>query len=145
MAKNYFVYAGTVLLLFLAVIIRGQFRETTLELLLALSRPGATVLLLGAVLYLFTKGFLYTGVVSVIVVVYLLRDLWTTWPRSDARRLHLDIGRDQARFDERTSVDLQWASGSATHDSPNMLHKDADSSPLLLYPPSQQTLVSMCG
>jgi hypothetical protein len=145
MANNDFVYAGTVLLLFLAVIIRGHFREATLELLLNLSRPGATVLLLGAVLYLFTKGLLYTGIVSVIVVVFLLRDVWTTWPRSDARRLYLDIGRDQARFDERTSVDLQWGSGSATHDSPNMLHKDSDTSPLLLYPPSEQTLVSMCG
>jgi hypothetical protein len=145
MAKNDFVYAGTLLLLFLAVIIRGQFRESTLELLLALSRPGATVVLLGSVLFLFTKGFVYTGIVAVIAAVFLLRDLWTRWPRSDARRLHLDIGRDQARFDERTSVDLQWASGSATHDSPNMLHRDRDTSPLLLYPPSESTLVSMCG
>lgn len=145
MANNDVAYAGTVLLLFLAVIIRGHFREATLEGLLYLSRPGATVLLLGGVLYLFMKGYLYTAMMAVVVVVFLLKDVWTTWPRSDARRLYLDIGRDHARFDERTSVDLQWASGSATHDSPNMLHRDRDASPLLLYPPSENTLVSMCG
>jgi hypothetical protein len=26
-----------------------------------------------------------------------------------------------------------------------MLHRDRDASPLLLYPPSESTLVSMCG
>lgn len=64
---------------------------------------------------------------------------------SDSRRQYLDMGRDQARFNEATSVDLQWANRSTIHDSPNMLRTDGDASPLLLYPPSQSTLESMCG
>ena len=74
-----------------------------------------------------------------------MKDLWVTWPVSDARRLYLDLGLDAARFDPRTSIDLQFANGTATHDSPNMLRKDADASPLLVYPPSQATLASLSG
>lgn len=116
-----------------------------LELLLTLSRPGSTVLLLGLVVYLYSQGLVYTALVSAIVSVYLLKDLWTNWVVSDARRLHLDVGLDQARFNPNTSVDLQWAEGTAVHDSPNMLHKDRDASPLLLFPPSAETLRNMSG
>ena len=56
-----------------------------------------------------------------------------------------DVQKDQARFDPSKSVDLQWANGSVTHDSPNMLHKDADTTPLLIFPPSTETLETMCG
>ena len=116
-----------------------------LEMLLTFTRPGATVLLLGLVVYLYTQGLVYTALASAVVVVYLLKDVWTNWVNSDARRLHMDSGLDQSRFNLASSVDLQWASGMVTHDSPNMLHKDRDASPLLLYPPSDATLRSMSG
>ena len=116
-----------------------------LELLLTLTRPGATVILLGAVVYLYSQGLVYISLASAIVVVYLLKDVWTYWVASDARRLKLDMGLDQSRFNPNTSVDLQWATGMATHDSPNMLHKDRDANPLLLYPPTDDTLRSMFG
>lgn len=122
-----------------------QFSRGLLELLISLTRPGSTVILLGIVAYLYSQGLVYTSLAFGVVSVYLLKDVWTHWVNSDARRLHLDVGLDQARFNPNTSVDLQWANGTAVHDSPNMLHVDKDASPLLLYPPSQETLKSMSG
>ena len=139
------LYALVLLGIFGLVILRGRFMAVTLEVLISLTRPGSTVLLLAITLYLYSIGMTYTALVFALLSVYLLNDVWKVWVNSDARRLYLDIGRDQARFNESTSVDLQWANRSVIHDSPNMLHKDADASPLLLYPPSQATLESMSG
>jgi len=83
--------------------------------------------------------------VAGIMSVFLLMDVWTRFYHSDDRRLYKDVQKDQARFDPSKSVDLQWANGSVTHDSPNMLHKDADTTPLLIFPPSTETLETMCG
>lgn len=139
------LYALVLLGLFGIVLLRQRFTTVTLEILISLTRPGASMLLLAATLYLYVIGFTYTALVVALISVYLLQSAWQTWVKSDARRLHLDIGRDQARFNESTSVDLQWANRAVIHDSPNMLHKDADATPLLLYPPSQATLESMSG
>ena len=121
------------------------FSAGLLEMLLTLTRPGATVILLGLVVYMYTQGLLYTALASAIVAVYLLKDVWTNWVASDARRFHNDVGSDNARFNASTSVDLQWGSGLAKHDSPNMLHNDRDVTPLLLFPPSAATLANMSG
>lgn len=143
--NNDSTYSLLVLGFFVSVISMKGFSGGLLEMLLTLTRPGATVLLLGLVVYLYTQGLVYTALASAVVVVYLLKDVWTNWVKSDARRLHMDVGLDQSRFNPASSVDLQWASGMVTHDSPNMLHKDRDASPLLLYPPSEATLRSMSG
>jgi hypothetical protein len=139
------LYSLILLGLFALVVMRQRFTTVTLEVLMSLTRPGSTILLLGIALYMYNKGLLYTSLVFVLISVYLLKDIWVSWARSDARRQYLDLGRDQARFNEATSVDLQWANKTAIHDSPNMLRIDNDASPLLLYPPSQSTLESMCG
>lgn len=143
--NNDSTYALLVLGVFVGIISMKGFTGGLLELLLSLTRPGATVLLLGLVVALYSQGLVYTALASAIIVVYLLKDVWTHWVASDARRLHIDMGLDHSRFNPSTSVDLQWASGLATHDSPNMMHKDRDVSPLLLYPPSEATLHSMSG
>ena len=129
---------------FLAVISMRQFCENTLEALLKLTRTGATVALLGMIALGFHKGYPHSAMVGILISAYLLRDLWTAWPRSDARRLYLDVGRDQARFNPMTSVDLQWANGTAVHDSPNMREKHETES-MLVFPPSGDTLSQMCG
>jgi hypothetical protein len=143
--NNDSIYSLVILALFVGVISVKRFSGGLLELLITLTRPGSTVILLGVIAYLYSQGLVYTSLAFGIMSVYLLKDLWTNWVNSDARRLHLDVGLDQARFNPNTSVDLQWANGSVVHDSPNMLHLDRDASPLLLYPPSQATLESMCG
>jgi hypothetical protein len=143
--NNDYLFALGLFLVFLTVVYRQEFTFTTLETLLKLGRPGATILLLGIVLYLYTIGKIITALVFGLLAVYLLKDLWTTYIRSDARRLHLEIGRDQARFDPSSSIDLQFANGSATHDAPKYLGTDVDNSPLLLFPPSAETQRQMNG
>ena len=138
-------YALLVLVLLLVVILARGFSAGLLELLTTLTRPGSTILLLGLIAYLYSKGYVYTSLAVGLLSVYLLKDLWVSWPVSDARRLYLDLGLDAARFDPKNSVDLEFANGTLTHDSPNMLHKDSDVTPLLIYPPSDATLYSMSG
>jgi len=143
--NNDTIYSLLVLGLFIGVVSGKRFMGGLLETLLTFTRPGATVLLLGGVAYLYSRGLVYTALASGILSIYLLKDVWTHWVASDERRLHIDMGLDQARFNPNTSVDLQWATKMTVHDSPNMLHTDRDVSPLLLYPPSQETLAGMSG
>ena len=138
-------YALGLLGLLVGIISAKRFAGGLLELLLSLTRPGSTVLLLGLVAGLYSQGLVYTSLAASIISIYLLKDVWKYWVASDERRLFVDVGLDQSRFNPSTSVDLQWANGSTVHDSPNMLHRDRDASPLLLYPPSETTLRSMSG
>lgn len=142
---NDILYALGVLVLFVGVIANKSFGEPIVEGLLGLTRPGATVLLLLVILYFYIQRLIFTMIIVAVVSMFLLKDVWTNWVRSDARRLHLDIGRDQARFQPVNSIDLQFGNGTATHAKPKMLRKDRDASPLLIYPPSSQTLAEMNG
>ena len=138
-------YALLVLGFLGVTIAQKQFSSKLIEILLALTRPGATLLFLGLMLVSYNKGYHYTFLALALLSVFLLRDLWTTWVRSDARRLHLEIARDQARFDPATSVDLQVANGALGFASPSMLKTSVDASPLLVFPPSSSTLAQLNG
>ena len=76
--------------------------------------------------------------------VYLLKTMWVTWPRSDDRRLHLEVNRDQARFDPTTSIDLQFANGTVTHNLPVLLSQPTFPE-MLVFPPSSETQAEMNG
>ena len=138
-------YAAGVVVVFLLVITSRQFCTGILEFLITLSRPGATVLILSLIAFVYWKKYVLTALVLALVSIYLLRDVWISYPRSDLRRLNLELARDEARFDPTTSVDLQWANGDASHDAPRMRVKGTDNSPLLIFPPSSETLAEMCG
>ena len=137
-------YALVVVGVLLLTIVLKQFSFMLLELLLKLTRPGATVLLLSVVAWLFSKKMTYTALASTVLVVYLLRDLWTAYVRSDARRLFLEMGLDMARFDPLTSIDIQFGNGTAVHDKPSLYYQ-ANSPTLLVYPPAPETLRQMNG
>ena len=137
-------YALVVLGILLLTIVLKQFSFMLLEILLKLTRPGATVLLLSVVAWLFSKKMTYTALASTVLVVYLLKDLWTAYVRSDARRLFLEMGLDMARFDPLKSIDLQFANGTAVHDAPSLFFQ-ASSPTLLVYPPAPETLRQMNG
>jgi hypothetical protein len=89
-----------------------QVSPYVVEHLLMLTRPGATILLLGSVLFGYTQGYHKSALIGGVLSITVLRALWTDWPRSDARRLHLEVGRDNARFDPSTSIDLQFGNGT---------------------------------
>lgn len=131
--------------LLMLVIGLKQFSFPLMEVLIKLPRPVVTAGLLIIPVALYMNYMLYTSLISIIMVVYLITDIWKAYPTSDARRLFLESGRDQTRFDRTKSIDLQFADHTAMHDSPNMLYKDQDASPLLIYPPSPSVLYEMCG
>jgi len=136
-------YSLLVVTLLVVTITQKQFSNMLMELLLKLSRPGATVFLLSLLLAVYVKHLHYTFLALAMLSVFLLRDIWARWLYSDARRLHMDIGRDQDRFDHASSIDLQMADKKVTHVTPPMFHTRPDD--LLVYPPSAQILAEMNG
>ena len=132
--------AGLIVLL----ICMKQFSFVVMEILLKLPRPVMTCLLFLIPVAFYMKNMVYTALASLVLAVYLIKDVWKAYPASDARRLFLESGRDQTRFDPAKSIDLQFANHSVTHDSPNMLFQPGDAT-LLIFPPSAETLHEMCG
>jgi len=137
-------YALVVLGLLLAVISFKQFPAMLLELLLKLTRSGATVLMLALVAFLFTRKLPYTALAFALLSVYLLKDLWVNWIRADARRLYQDVNTDNARFSPMSSIDIQMANKSVVHAAPSMVSPPHDNVNLV-YPPSEATLREMNG
>jgi hypothetical protein len=137
-------YALLLLAFLIVTMASKQFGSLFLELLLKLTRPGATVGLLALLVYVYTRGLHYTFLVLAVLSVYLLRDVWTTWVNSDARRLYLDRSNDEARFDPASSIDIQMADKTVTHAAPPSFDT-RDLSGLLVFPPSASTLAEMNG
>ena len=142
--KSDFTYALVLLTGFIVMVTSHQYFPRVLEPLLALTRPGATLLILGTVFALYYHGYHITAFVMAIASVYLLNTMWTRWVRSDARRLELEIGRDLDRFNPAKSIDLQFANGSASFEAPQLLVKPWNPA-LLVYPPSSELLKEMTG
>lgn len=140
--KIYAIFAGLVVLGITGI---EKYSPSVLEFLLALTRPGATLLLLSVIAFLYMKNLHLTAMVASAGVILLLRTLWTSWPRSDARRLHLEIGKDLARFESANSIDLQFANGSVKHNMPHLIAPVQGFEELLVFPPSSKTLHEMCG
>jgi len=61
------------------------------------------------------------------------------------KRVLVEKMTDDARFDPESSIDIQFAEGIAKHDPPHTLASTSGPGPLLLYPPSDETLKSMSG
>jgi hypothetical protein len=118
-------------------------RAPLLEGLLQLTRPGASIVLVGGVVWLAMQGYRTSAILAVGLVAVVLREVWATWPRSDARRLYLDVGRDVRRFDPATSVDLQVANGTLRPDAPNLPPPFQPA--LLLFPPTPEQLAELSG
>ena len=136
---------ATLLFVFLIVtIVSRQFGALFLELLLKLTRPGATVALLALLAYTYMRGLHYTFLALAVLVIYLLRDIWASWTNSDARRLYIDRSTDEARFDPASSIDIQMADKIVTHQAPPSFHS-RNPSGLLVFPPSAATLAEMNG
>lgn len=138
-------YATLLLAFLIMTMVSRQFGSLFLELLMKLSRPGATALLMGLLVYVYGRGLHYTFLVLAILNIYILRDIWSVWFLSSARRLYLDRSADESRFDPASSIDIQFANKTATHSAPSMYFQPATSSGLLVFPPSSETLAEMNG
>ena len=82
---------------------------------------------------------------TVLVLVALYLYLYYTPEMKEEKRLSLEKEVDDARFDGRTSIDIQFAQGTVTHAPPDIFGWTKDASPLLLFPPSEDTLRSLNG
>lgn len=138
------VSALGVLGVLLAVVTVRQFSVSLLELMMT-SRSVATAVLLVVVVGLYYKNLVYTALAFAVLAVFLLKDLWEKYPKADARRLHQETTRDLARFDASQSVDLQWGNRTVKHDSPRLGVTPKSRDGLLVFPPSEELLYSMCG
>jgi hypothetical protein len=139
------IYAILASVLVLVIVGVQQYAPAALEFLLSLTRPGATLLLLGLVAFVYMKNLHLTALVLTVGVMVLLKTVWVTWPGSYDRQVHLDIGKDLARFEPANSIDLQFANGSAKHDQPHFLEPMQKFDDLLLFPPSAETLHQLNG
>lgn len=85
--------------------------------------------------------------VSGLVVVLVLGFLWLISKPdiSVEARVARDRQRDVARFLPQNSLDISMAMGLITYDPPSLLAPSLPQPPLLLFPPSQETLANMCG
>ena len=142
--SNDSVFALAILGVLLVVLAFKKFSLGLLDMMMV-SRSGSTAVLLLAVLGLFYKNYFYTALALSVLSVFLLKDLRGKYVTSDARRLYGETVRNQSRFDANQSVDIQWGNKTAKHDSPSMLVKPLPVDKLLIFPPSEATLRSMCG
>ena len=60
-------------------------------------------------------------------------------------RVQRDLANEKKRFLPENSVDISMAMKLITHEPPRMLAPPGPQPPLLLYPPSEETLERMSG
>ena len=95
--------------------------------------------------YTIVLGMPLTAVVLAGVAMYLVREC-STYTKTADRQLYLDKVSDDIRFDAGYSVDLQSANKTLGFDAPSMLQPPIPrTEPLLTYPPSDATLLSLNG
>ena len=93
-----------------------------------------------------------TIVIGVIVLVLILTFLLMgsqqkMFPGSTdlAGRVQQDLSNEKKRFLPQNSLDISMAMGLITQDPPNLLALPAPQAPLLLFPPSEETLARLSG
>jgi hypothetical protein len=60
-------------------------------------------------------------------------------------RVQQDLSNEKKRFLPQNSLDISVAMGLITQDPPNFLAPPAPQAPLLLFPPSEETLARLSG
>jgi hypothetical protein len=60
-------------------------------------------------------------------------------------RVQQDLANEKKRFLPQNSIDISMAMKLITHEPPNILAPPSPQPPLLLFPPSKETLARMSG
>ncbi len=87
---------------------------------------------------------LFVGVLVFGLFLLFLRSVGgtTAGPQDEMAK---SVESDRRRFRPENSLDISMAMGLITHDAPQMLNPPSQGPPLLLYPPSADTLARMSG
>jgi uncharacterized membrane protein len=124
-----------------ALLLLPAVRYSVLEFV---GNPYGAVAGLLLILYVLVNRYAMTALVVTAVFIYLLHQQ-VRYHSSVERQVYLDTIADDSRFVSANSVDIQIANKTFMRDSPNMLNPPEPTPPLLTYPPSQETLISMSG
>ena len=88
----------------------------------------------------------YTKIfVGVLVLALFLLFLRSVTGMAPADEVASAVESDRRRFRPENSLDISMAMGLVTHDPPQMLSPPTQGPPLLLYPPSAETLARLSG
>ena len=134
--KKDFVIALVLVGAFVVVVGTNHKFPAVLEVFMNMTRPVATIVFLLGVGALYYHDYKASALMAAVLSAYILKTLWVSWPSDDARRLHLETGRDQARFEPSNSIDLQFANGSVKHEMPHLLHPPPGFPEMLVFPPT---------
>lgn len=88
---------------------------------------------------------LFVGVLVFGLFLLFLRSVGGTTAGPLQDEMAKSVESDRRRFRPENSLDISMAMGLITHDAPQMLNPPSQGPPLLLYPPSADTLARMSG
>lgn len=89
----------------------------------------------------YTKWFMAVLVLGLLLLFLGVSDRGSS-PADEVTRA---VESDRKRFRPETSLDIGMAMGLITHDPPRMLNPPSQGPPLLLFPPSAETLATLSG
>ena len=88
---------------------------------------------------------IFVGVLVLALFVLFLRSVSSASSGTYQDEVAKSVESDRRRFRPENSLDISMAMGLITHDPPQMLNPPSQGPPLLLYPPSAETLARMSG
>jgi uncharacterized protein involved in cysteine biosynthesis len=88
---------------------------------------------------------IFVGVLVLALFLLFLRSVTGMASGSYADEVASAVESDRRRFRPENSLDISMAMGLVTHEPPQMLSPPAQGPPLLLYPPSAETLARLSG
>jgi uncharacterized protein involved in cysteine biosynthesis len=88
---------------------------------------------------------IFVGVLVLALFLLFLRSVTGMASGSYADEVASAVESDRRRFRPENSLDISMAMGLVTHEPPQMLSPPTQGPPLLLYPPSAETLARLSG
>lgn len=93
----------------------------------------------------YTKIFMAVLVLGLLLLFLGVSARSTSSPSNTADEVARAVESDRKRFRPENSLDIGMAMGLITHDPPRMLNPPSMGPPLLLFPPSAETLATLSG
>jgi hypothetical protein len=96
-----------------------------------------------------TQALVLYGIVGLLILTFVLlgaqQGVFPGAISNLSARVQQDLANEKARFLPQNSVDIAMAMKLITHEPPSLLSPPTPQQPLLLYPPSEETLARLSG
>lgn len=93
----------------------------------------------------YTKWFVGVLVLGLLLIFLGVSAQSSSLSSNTADEVARAVESDRRRFRPENSLDIGMAMGLITHDPPKMLNPPSQGPPLLLFPPSAETLATLSG